>query len=195
VAKSVRTQHLRSGRPLTLVAVTDGTGTIEARWFNEPYLAQRLAVGAEIAMSGRVSEYLGRLVFVSPEWEPLERDLLNTNGLIPVYPLTGGVPLRWLRRLVKGALDLWVPSLVDPLPVDLRRSAGLMELGSALEQAHFRPRKRSWPRPASVCASTSCSCCNWAFCAAARIGRRSAAGPSRWPRPASASSWPACPSP
>jgi ATP-dependent DNA helicase RecG len=137
IVKQVSTQRLRSGRPLTLASITDGTGTIEARWFNQPYLGQRLAVGAEIALSGRVSAYLGRLVFVSPEWEPLEHDLLHTAGLIPVYPLTGGVPLRWLRRLIKGALDDWTPSMEDPLPADFRRSAGLIDLPTALQQVHF----------------------------------------------------------
>jgi ATP-dependent DNA helicase RecG len=84
-----------------------------------------------------VGEYLGRLVLMSPEWEPLQRELLHTARLVPVYPLTEGVGARWLRRLIKGIVDYWAPRIEDPLPSPILEAAGLEGLGAALSQMHF----------------------------------------------------------
>jgi len=135
--REVRTQRTRSGQPVVRVTLTDGTGAIEATWFNQPYLAKRFRRGAEIVMSGRVDQYLGRLVLSSPEWEPLQRRLLHTGRLVPVYPLTRGVSARRLRGLIRATLDHWTPLIMDPLPDHVRQSADLMPLGEALHQLHF----------------------------------------------------------
>jgi ATP-dependent DNA helicase RecG len=137
VVQEAKLQHTRSGQALVRVVVYDGTGTIEARWFNQPYLLKRIKEGVEIVLSGRVEEYLGRLVFTSPEWEPLQRELLHTARLVPIYPLTEGLNARWLRRLMKSTLDYWCPRLADPLPGEMLSSLGLMDLGRALAQIHF----------------------------------------------------------
>jgi ATP-dependent DNA helicase RecG len=137
VISGVKLNRTRSGQTIVRVAVSDGTGTIEARWFNQPYLERRFTAGKEIVVSGKVDEYLGRLVFTAPEWEPLQRELLHTGRLVPVYPLTEGVSGRWLRRIIKGALDAFAGRVVDPLPADLIESQGLMGLGEALMQIHF----------------------------------------------------------
>lgn len=137
VVSKVKLQRLRNGRTIVRVALSDGTGTIEARWFNQPYLEKRFRPGMEIVVSGKVDEYLGRLLFTSPEWEPLQRDLLHTGRLVPVYPLTEGVSGRWLRRIIKGALDGFASRVIDPLPADLIASEGLLGIGEALMQMHF----------------------------------------------------------
>ena len=137
IIAEVKAQRTRTGQTLVRALVGDGTGTIEARWFGQPYLEKSLELGSEIVISGKVDEYLGRLLFSSPEWEPLQRDLLHTARLVPVYPLTEGIGARWLRRLIKATLDSWVPGLVDPLPRSLLDSGGLLDFGSALQQMHF----------------------------------------------------------
>ena len=135
--RKVSAQRTRSGKSIVRVTLGDGTGSIEASWFNQPHLGKRFTVGHEIVISGRVDEYLGRLVFTSPEWEPLQRELLHTGRLVPVYPLTNGMRARWLRGLIKNTLDSWIPCVEDSLPPAVRNSAGLINLGAALEQIHF----------------------------------------------------------
>lgn len=137
VVRRVETQQGRSGIPIIRVTVSDGTGAIECVWFNQPYLAKSLKAGREIVISGKVDEYLGRLVFTSPEWEPLRRDLLHTGRLVPVYPLTEGITSRWMRRLVRTALSEWADRLQDFLPPAVREGAGLVGLGEAIRQVHF----------------------------------------------------------
>lgn len=133
----VKMSRMAGGRTVTRATVSDGTGSIEVSWFNQPYLERQLTRGTEIVLSGKVSEHLGRLVLVAPEWELLERELLNTGRLVPVYSLTEGIGMHWLRRLVKNVLDYWAPRLADPLPEVIIEQYALDRLGEALEQIHF----------------------------------------------------------
>jgi ATP-dependent DNA helicase RecG len=73
----------------------------------------------------------------SPEWEPLERELIHTGRLVPIYPLTRGISARWMRRLMKRVVDHWGPRLDDHLPEAVRQRAGLMDLPTAFKQIHF----------------------------------------------------------
>ena len=131
----------RGGRTLFKATLSDGTGLIEATWFNQPYLANQIKRGQQIVISGKVDEYLGRLCFNSPEWEPLTEDLLHTARLVPVYPLTAGVNARWLRRLMKRTAEYWSKRLPDHLPASVRREADLLDLEIAIVQAHFPDNK------------------------------------------------------
>ena len=137
-----KTRQVRNGLQITTCILADGTGTIEVSWFNQPYLASRLRPGREIVISGKVEEYLGRLTFQSPVWEPLEREQLHTARLVPVYPLTEGISARWLRRLIRNTLDHYVSYVLDPLPAHLRSQEQLLDLASALRFIHF-PRDQA----------------------------------------------------
>jgi len=130
-------RETRGGGSLFKATLSDGTGFIEATWFNQPYLADRIKRGQQIVISGRVDEYLGRLCFNSPEWEPLEQELLHTARIVPVYPLTEGIHARWLRRLMKRTVDYWSKRLPDHLPASVRQETGLLDLETAIVQIHF----------------------------------------------------------
>jgi ATP-dependent DNA helicase RecG len=132
-----RTQQTRSGSTIVTSVIADASGTIEAVWFNQPYLVRQLRAGRRIVLSGKVDEYLGRLRLQSPAWEPLEKELIHTGRLVPIYPLTRGVTSRWLRRMIKRVVDHWAPRLADPLPPSIRERTGLMSLSTALQEIHF----------------------------------------------------------
>ncbi len=140
------TRESRSGMPIFKAILTDGTGFIEATWFNQPFLSERIRPGQQIVVSGRVDEYLGHLCFTSPEWEPLQPELLHTGRLVPVYPLTEGVNAKWLRQMVHRTVEYWAPRLPDHLPSALREEYGLVDLGTALRQAHFPDDRKALER-------------------------------------------------
>ncbi len=133
----VSTRRTRSGKIVTTAIVEDGSGTIEATWFNQPHLDRQLRPSRQIVLSGRVDEYLGRLTFQAPQWEPLDRQLLHTARLVPIYPLTEGISARWLRKLMKHTVDFWSYRVPDHLPEALRRRVDLLDLETALRQVHF----------------------------------------------------------
>jgi len=133
----VSTRRTRSGGVITKAIVEDGSGTIEVTWFNQPHLSRQLKPSRQIVLSGQVDEYLGRLTFQSPQWEPLDRQLLHTARLVPIYPLTEGISARWLRKLMKRTVDYWSHRVPDHLPEEIRRRVGIMDLETALRQVHF----------------------------------------------------------
>ena len=127
----------RRGQSLVTSTISDGTAVVQATWFNQPYLVKRLRPGKQIVISGKVDEYLGRLTFSSPTWEPLDEELIHTGRMVPVYPLTKGVAARWLRRLMKRTTDYWALRLPDHLPLPMREKMNLLSLESAIQQIHF----------------------------------------------------------
>ncbi|MBN1217381.1 MAG: ATP-dependent DNA helicase RecG [Anaerolineae bacterium] len=127
----------RRGQTLVNVTLSDGTGKMEVTWFNQPWLVNRLKPGTQIVVSGKVSEYLGRLTFTSPEWEELDKDLLHTGRIVPVYPLTEGITAKWLRKQVRAAVDYWSSRLTDPLPAESLDRLKLPALDEAIRQIHF----------------------------------------------------------
>lgn len=127
----------RSGSKLFKAVLDDGTGSLEVTWFNQPYLANKIRRGQQIVISGKVDEYLGRLCFTSPGWEPLDEELLHTGRIVPIYPLTEGISGKWLRSLMKRTVGYWSKRLPDYLPTSVRQEEGLLDLESAIVQAHF----------------------------------------------------------
>ena len=126
------------GRRSAEAIVGDETGNIRAVWFNQPYLAKTLTTNSKIILSGKVSAYHGRLMFVSPDWEIMEgQDLVHTARLVPVYPLTQGLRPRQVRRLMKDFVDLWAGRVNDYLPSALRKRLDFLELPAAISQAHY----------------------------------------------------------
>ncbi len=119
------------------VVINDGTGGLRLNFFNQPWLVNRIRQGEAISVSGKVEHYMGRLVMNSPEWEPVEVENLYTNRIVPVYPLTQNVTQKWLRRLMYQVVNYWAPKLTDHLPETIRAAAGVLDLGTALQQIHW----------------------------------------------------------
>ena len=127
----------KRGQSIVTTTLSDGTAAVQATWFNQPYLVKRLTPGKQLVISGKVDQYLGQITFSSPMWEPLDKELIHTGRLVPVYPLTKGVSARWLRRLMKRTTDYWSLRLPDHLPLALREQRNLPNLESAIQQTHF----------------------------------------------------------
>ncbi len=132
----VQSRKARNGREIVQAIVGDSTGTIQVTWFN-PYMLRQIKQGHTVVLSGKIDVYFGRLVMTNPAWEPLDRQLIHTGRLVPIYPMTQGVSARWLRRLIKQTVDAWAHQIEDYLPRAVRERQRLPSLGEALAQAHF----------------------------------------------------------
>ena len=123
----------------TQAVLGDDTGNIRATWFNNPWVARQLKHGAKVALSGKVSVFMGSLVFQAPEYEILDSadDQVHTGRLVPVYPSTQGLSQRVLRSLVKRALDATIDRVDEFLPPDLLHRTGLIGLANAMRQIHY----------------------------------------------------------
>jgi len=136
--QNITTRPIKSGKfSIVEAIVSDGSGSLRITWFNQTWIAKRLMKDAHIVFSGRVDQYLGRLVMNNPEWEHIDRQQLNTNRIVPVYPLTAQISQRWLRNQINQLVSFWAPRLPDPVPNKLLQSANLVGRTTALMQIHF----------------------------------------------------------
>ena len=82
--------------------MTDGSGYVQAIWFNQPYLKTVFKEGAEVILSGKVEFFRG-LQIKSPEYEFLSEDqdeAIHTGRIAPIYPLTEGLSQKVLRKII-----------------------------------------------------------------------------------------------
>lgn len=136
--QSVNTRPIRGGKASIVEAIiSDGTGGLRLSYFNQPWLANRFKQGEALSVSGRVDQYLGRLVMNSPDWESVEVESLHTNRIVPIYALSERINQKWLRNLMRQVIQYWAPAVVDAIPESVRNAARVMPLGEALLQVHF----------------------------------------------------------
>lgn len=140
VVGTVHEIKLKKPRPrltVTEVALVDGTGVLIGVWFNQPWVAQKFAVGERLAFSGRAEIDYGFRRIKAPFVEKLDaEDGSVTARVLPVHHATEGLSVGWLRRLVAASIDD-VAHLPDPLPARVRVGEGLVPLSSALRDIHF----------------------------------------------------------
>ncbi|NJD59891.1 MAG: ATP-dependent DNA helicase RecG, partial [Anaerolineae bacterium] len=135
---SINSHPIHGGHSqITEAILSDGTGALRLTWFGRYTVASRLNPGSQVVISGKTDQYLGRLVMTNPECEPLEQKNLHTNRIVPVYSLTANIAQRWLRRLMYDVVTYWSPRVADPLTDSTRQLEQLLDLPSALLQAHF----------------------------------------------------------
>lgn len=136
--ESIYKRRLRENRPeLVEAVVSDGSGALRLTWFGQPWIMKNLRLGSQYTFSGKVDQYLGRLVMSNPEAEPVEHQQLSTNRIVPVYPSTAHITQRWLRKLMNQVVSYWAARTLDPLPEYILNATGLLPLQEALLQAHF----------------------------------------------------------
>jgi ATP-dependent DNA helicase RecG len=106
--------------------VDDGTGRLHCRWWNLPFMEKYFQRGQEVVVFGKMAGLKPRTVD-HPETEvvePGEESGIHLNRITPVYPLTEGLPQRWLRALIWRTLAAAEPHIPEPWPGLDRRAAG-----------------------------------------------------------------------
>jgi ATP-dependent DNA helicase RecG len=127
----------RRGLQVVRATVRDGSGVLEALWFNQGYLARVLEPGMAVSLRGSLRSRGGRpaLLVKSHELLGIGEDALHTEGVVPIYPASEEVSARLLRTLVHRALPL-ARCMPDPMPVQVRLGAHLPARCDALMALH-----------------------------------------------------------
>jgi len=112
--------------------VGDDSGEVTAIWFNQEWLATRLAPGTAVRLRGRLQR--GEFHVRAYDFG----DALATADYAPVYPAGEEVTPQRLRALVDQVLPL-ARTVPDPLPAELGPRLQLPLKGDALYALH-RPR-------------------------------------------------------
>jgi ATP-dependent DNA helicase RecG len=147
----------RKGRlRMVSVKVGDESGHVRATWFNQPWVASKLAPGVGLLLTGK---YSGR-GFAVREWEHLS-DAASAGGegagdpehpaqgspnsprqdpqpetMVPIHGATEAIRPQQIRDWVSQAVVL-APNAVEGLPGEMRARRHLSGLGDALRVVHF----------------------------------------------------------
>ena len=119
----------------------DGTARLHCRWWNLPFMEKYFAVGDDVMVFGKPVSLKPRTMD-HPETEVVETGdevSIHLDRVAPVYPLTEGLPQRWLRSLVWRTLAAFESRVGEPHP-SLTWS-GLPTRAQALRRLHF-PEER-----------------------------------------------------
>jgi ATP-dependent DNA helicase RecG len=125
------TSKRRRGRLQMLTArISDGSATVSATWFNQPWLERQLQPGVHVRLRGRQ----GRFGFDVRSFDIGDGEA--TADFAPVYPASEEITAKKIRELVGAVLPRSFP---DPLPASLRDGERLPTRADALWALH-RPR-------------------------------------------------------
>lgn len=139
VLLDVKTKRSKRGTLVTEAIVADGSGSVKAVWFNQPFIEKNLSLGEEIYLSGKIEWDFGQIGFVSPAYEKAkeaEDELRHTARIIPVYPETAGLTSKWLRQKI-GYLTKLIYGIKDHLPEEVKEHHNLLELSATVRSMHF----------------------------------------------------------
>jgi ATP-dependent DNA helicase RecG len=123
----------------TIARLEDDTGSIDATWFGRRFIERRLPVGGEVVVSGKVKHFGRKLTLDNPEFQVVagETEVLHAGRIVPVYPLTAGLPAARLRTAIREALDKAGHAYPEYLPTSILAEERLVPIARAIEEAHY----------------------------------------------------------
>lgn len=143
VIRTISRVHTKiSGMALIHASISDHTGTIQAVWFNQPYLLRTLLVGNTVNLSGKAELRKAGMSLQNPSYEKISHQAvinfsmpLHTARLVPVYPETRGITSRWLRYIIWSCIHAR-EHMKDILPKEIRDEFGLLRIKDAVLFLH-----------------------------------------------------------
>ena len=123
----------RGMKPLVTAVVADATGTMEATFFNQPWLQRKYAPGTRLLLSGK---YQARNRFRVQFHAETGEEVGAASDEMATYPATDGLSttqILALARQWRGAAQ----ESMEPLPARLRVLERLPDRAAALDAAHF----------------------------------------------------------
>ena len=145
---SARPVRRRGMRPLVEARVADASGSLRARFFNQPWLVDRYPPGTRLLLHGKpdgrggfgVSHHApsgeGELGVPSSGADAGAGDDAGGSGTVAHYPASEGLSSTQILTLVRGARGS-LADFPELLPSALRVAGGLPDKPAALGAAHF----------------------------------------------------------
>jgi len=139
---SVAARPLAGRRKMLRICIADGSGTLDLAWFHLSaaycrLLSTRFVRGLTVTASGHVARFRLANEMHHPEIDLLEESDQGKRLCIdPLYPLTEGIHQKTMKKMIRGALHLASPYLIDHLPPDILQQYNLPDLRTALHQVH-----------------------------------------------------------
>ncbi len=128
----------RANFSILKIPFRDSSGQGYLVWFNQNYLKNKFKVGDRLRVNGLIKRMGGEIQVQNPDCEAI-----NGQGkgprVLPIYSLTEGLTNNQLIAFIRTALIEAKGYLSEPLPLEIRRKYGLMDIYQAIEYIHFPP--------------------------------------------------------
>ncbi|HEX5222677.1 MAG TPA: ATP-dependent DNA helicase RecG [Verrucomicrobiae bacterium] len=128
-------------RALFECVMDDGSAHLYCRWWQmQPWMEDYFAVGREFLVYGKPESLRPRTMdHPETEWvEPGEEGFIHFNRIVPIYPLTEGLPQRWLRGLVWRTLETYEDTIAEPPVWKVHAEKSLLpSRANAIHLLHF----------------------------------------------------------
>ncbi len=122
---------------LVTAMLRDETGTIEAKWFGQRYVAGKLAPGDRVFVAGRVARGGTLLPEINVGAYRVLRENERYEGeIVPVYAATKELPTRTIRAAIAKNLERMIAQHTDALPLALVRKFRFPPLAQAWREVH-----------------------------------------------------------
>lgn len=136
VACNKMTSIRLKGKTMQKLIVRDETASATLTWFNQPYLRDKFSIGNKYKFFGKVSKKAGKITFNSPAYDNEEKNQ-NTGRIIPIYPLTYGLPQSTIRKIMEAGLKDVYGNLEETLPDYITKEYNLENINEATKHIHF----------------------------------------------------------
>ncbi len=124
------------------LTISDGSGILKGKWFNQPYMKKNFKIGQEILLCGIVKKnpYWGiGFEMDNPEYEIITSEDISVhmNRIVPIYRVTSGLTVRQMRSILFTIIKTFTKEINDYLPIDILKRNALPDLLKSLSEVHF----------------------------------------------------------
>lgn len=132
------------------ISIFDETGKLKINKFSSRKISRMMLrqykkqfpEGSEVVCAGTVAfdKFSKSFTLANPIIEPLNTensDITKSEKIVPVYPLTEGIALENLRKIISNAFETYGEEIKESLPASIIKEFNLLDLKTSIKQLHF----------------------------------------------------------
>lgn len=133
-----KTTH--TGKDMVSIVISDGGNVVlEAVYFNQPFVSNKLRYGMLVACTGKPRHYRGHWQMNNPRLTPVEKAVQQDEDstVLPLYSLTEGLHAEAMRRIQREIVERYAVAIRDIVPAPLVTRHNLQRIADAMHSVHL----------------------------------------------------------
>lgn len=139
IAKSIKNEiSYKNHFSIQKLTIEDKSGSIEAVWFNQPYLSKNFKIGDKYLFSGLIDIYKNKTAFRVNEFEEYTVKPIHTSRIIPYYSETLKASSKLIRKKIDYLLsNISLVEYQECLPENIILKESLLNIKETIFNLHF----------------------------------------------------------
>lgn len=138
---NMENMRTRTRKTIFRISFSDGTGIINLKWFQMPYLKKNFSIGDELIVIGQVKKTY-QFEIINPEYKKVKEGKEYKAEILPVYPAIRTITQNVLRKSIIKILNKYKNYLQENIPDDIVKKYKLLGRIEALDKVHNPQSKR-----------------------------------------------------